>query len=91
MVVSTSNDTSRFLTQDRSSGRKNPSELKQGAQKLYWFFAPSLKAGDYTMDTTQKINVPSGDPKKIVKGSQTFTVVAPRFTLPAGSIHWVYL
>lgn len=86
MVASTSNH--RFLTQDCSSGRENPSELKKGEQKLYSFYAPSLEAGDYTVDTTQKIIVPSEE--KTIYGKQAFTVVAPRFTLPAGSIHSVY-
>lgn len=90
-VAPTRKDTSaRHLTKNYVGRFKNPSELKQGEQKLYSFYAPSLEAGDYTIDTTQKINVPSGDPEKIVKGSQTFTVVAPRFTLPAGSIHSMY-
>lgn len=90
MVADTPNDTNhRFLTKDCSSGRENPSELTKGQQKLYSFYAPSLEAGDFTINTTQKIKVPSGE-EKIVKSSQTFTVVAPRFTLPVGSIHSVY-
>lgn len=77
---------------------KNPSgasKLKQGEQQLYSFYAPSLEAGEYTIAATQKIDAfPSEGPEegntKTLTTSQKFTVVAPRFTLPAGSIHSMY-
>lgn len=73
---------------DRKNGRR-PSELDQGQQELYSFYAPSLEAGDYTINTLQTIKDLSGDPI-LVEGRQKFTVRAPRFALPAGSIHSTY-
>lgn len=94
MVGTTPNDKpARSLTLNHIRDLKNGgggSELQQGQQKLYSFYTPSLEAGDYTIDTTQTIHAQSGDPDIIVQGRQTFTVVAPRFTLPAGSIHSMY-
>lgn len=97
MIAPTLNSSpARSTTLDHSQGGKNPSELKQGEQKLYSFYAPSLEAGDYTIKTEQKIDaVPSETPAKIentktLKSIQKFTIVAPRFTLPTGSIHSMY-
>lgn len=100
MVGSTPNDNpARSLTLNHIRDLKNGggvSELEQGQQKLYSFYAPSLKAGDYTIDVKQEINtVPDEQPvnkdnTKTLGSTQNFTVVAPRFALPAGSIHSMY-
>lgn len=89
----------RSVTQNHIRDCNDPSagsKLKQGEQRLHSFYAPRLEAGDYTIEVKQDINtVPSETPAKqentkTLKSSQTFTVVAPRFALPAGSIHSMF-
>lgn len=66
-----------------------PEALSPGEEQLYSFYIPSLPAGAHTITTTQRVTVPSDRPLKLL-GKQEFTVVAPQYSLPDGSIHSVY-
>jgi hypothetical protein len=81
----------RLLTKTLAltSSSSEPEELQPGEEQLYSFYLPSLSAGEHEIKTTQKVTVPSND-KLTLKGKQKFTVVAPQYTLPDGSVHSVY-
>lgn len=71
-----------------STGDDEPETLAPGQERLYSYYLPSLTAGPHTISTTQIVTV--GSSKLNLTGTQTFTVVAPRYTLPDGSFHSVY-
>lgn len=75
------------------NGDKLP-DLKPGEQQLFSFFKPGLEAGIHTVNVKQDINV-DGEKKSLPDSEnlqipQQFNVIAPRFTLPAGSVHSTY-
>lgn len=68
-------------------------ELQPGEQQLFSFFKPGLEAGIHTINVKQEIDV--GDKMELPSDQnpqvpQKFNVIAPRFTLPAGSVHSTY-
>lgn len=73
--------------QDPSLGDPPPT-LGPGEEQLYSFYIPGLEAGPQTITVTQ--NIDAAGQKKSITDTHQFTVVAPRFTLPDGSIHSTY-
>lgn len=65
-----------------------PPELQPGEQQLFSFYKPGLEAGLHKVAVTQDIDA-NGQPMKL-ESPQQFNVIAPRFTLPAGSVHSTY-
>lgn len=65
-----------------------PPELQPGEQQLLSFYKPGLEVGIHKVAVTQDIDA-NGQTMKL-ESPQQFNVVAPRFTLPAGSIHSTY-
>ena len=66
-----------------------PEELKPGQERLYSFYEPPLVAGLHTIETRQTVEQDQTSLTPF-ENEQTFTVVAPRYALPDGSIHSVY-
>ncbi|KAI2465287.1 hypothetical protein F4781DRAFT_409984 [Annulohypoxylon bovei var. microspora] len=65
-------------------------DLAPGEERLNSFWAPALVAGPvYEITATQTVNAPSNDPLLLVS-NQDFTVDAPQFSLPEGSIYSTY-
>ncbi|THC91742.1 hypothetical protein EYZ11_008793 [Aspergillus tanneri] len=65
--------------------------LAPGEEKVDSYWAPGLEAGpSYSINVTQTIKTPNQDESLVLQGQQDFTVDAPQFTLPEGSIHSVY-
>ncbi|KAL7276583.1 hypothetical protein RUND412_000425 [Rhizina undulata] len=72
-----------------------PPKLAPGEEQLYSFYIPGLEAGLHKVSVVQDIQTPAqgddGQPQTLhLPSSQEFNVVAPRFTLPDGSIHSTY-
>ncbi|KAF1949173.1 hypothetical protein CC80DRAFT_510807 [Byssothecium circinans] len=74
-----------------------PILAKPGDIRLFSTYEPSLKAGTYSIDVKQEINVPGKSTSPIQNTDsagnviqQTFTVEAPRFSLEANEIHSFY-
>jgi predicted outer membrane repeat protein len=70
-----------------------PPILGIGQEQLFSFYAPALEAGVYTVTleqdivstaTSEKLSIPRPGDSTV---TQKFEVVAPRFTLPDGSVH----
>lgn len=72
-----------------ASGLSEPETLAPGEERLYSFYLPSLSGGPHLITTTQTVTVPSS-PTLTLTAAQPFTVVAPQYALPDGSIHSVY-
>ncbi|KAI0409133.1 hypothetical protein F4802DRAFT_615653 [Xylaria palmicola] len=68
-----------------------PEKLAPGQERLYSFFLPPMTAGLHHIQTEQSIKL-SDDTVKIdpITAKQSFIVVAPRYSLPDGSVHSVY-
>ena len=65
--------------------------LKPGEEQLHSYWAPGLDAGlTYTVEVSQTVADPNGRQPLNLKGTQVFTVDAPQFSLPAGSVHSTY-
>ncbi|KAI0901550.1 hypothetical protein F4806DRAFT_4852 [Annulohypoxylon nitens] len=65
-------------------------DLAPGEERLNSFWAPALVAGPkYEITATQTVNAPSNDSLLLVS-RQDFTVDAPQFSLPEGSIYSTY-
>ncbi|KAI1092450.1 hypothetical protein F5B19DRAFT_492497 [Rostrohypoxylon terebratum] len=65
-------------------------DLAPGEERLNSFWAPALVAGPkYEITATQTVKAPSNDPLLLVS-KQDFTVDAPQFSLPEGSIYSTY-
>ncbi|KAH8702268.1 hypothetical protein BGW36DRAFT_424549 [Talaromyces proteolyticus] len=67
--------------------------LEPNEEQLFSFYIPSLPAGKHTITTSQTVTVPSyatGEKDANLQATKEFTVVAPRYKLPNGSIHSVY-
>ncbi|KAL0631397.1 hypothetical protein Q9L58_009740 [Maublancomyces gigas] len=82
----------RHLTIDHGQNMINPVPmLKQGEQQLYSYCVPCLQPGEYNIDVTQTIVADTEkttvENTRILNSKKKFTVVAPRYTLPPGSIH----
>ncbi|KAL6922681.1 hypothetical protein FSST1_006707 [Fusarium sambucinum] len=69
-----------------------PPAVGAGKQRLYSFYRPGLAAGTFVVDLKQEIaEKANGDgPLQDKKSSVKFTVVAPQYVLPPGSINTVY-
>lgn len=67
-----------------------PDKLFPGEEQLYSFYLPSLYGGDYNISTSQTVTIPNSGDSLSLKGKQPFTVEAPQYSLPDGSIHSVY-
>lgn len=65
-----------------------PPTLAPGEEQLYSFYIPGIEAGPHKISVTQDISAASQS--KTISDTHEFTVVAPRFTLPDGSIHSKY-
>ncbi|KAK6338297.1 hypothetical protein TWF730_002361 [Orbilia blumenaviensis] len=79
----------------------DPEKLGPGEERLYSYYAPNLKGGNYQIKVDQKINSPAqaatGNQVAIAADNlstpttyQDFTVVTPHFTLPKNSVHSTY-
>ncbi|KAI1098283.1 hypothetical protein F4804DRAFT_132053 [Jackrogersella minutella] len=65
-------------------------DLAPGEERLNSFWAPALVAGPkYEITATQTVSAPSNDPLLLVS-KQDFTVDAPQFSLPEGSVYSTY-
>lgn len=82
--------TRRALTADNDEAT-NQSGVQVGQMKLRAFVAPPLAAGNYVVDVEQLIGV-SDSPNEIlpIASRQEFTVIGPRYSLPADAIHQIY-
>lgn len=60
--------------------------LEKGEQQLYSYCVPRLQPGKYKIDVTQTIVAQNNEPM-ILESDKEFTVDAPRYALPTGSIH----
>lgn len=71
---------------------KRPAQIGTGNQSLHSFYRPGLAAGTYNVDVKQDIaeKEDGTNPLASKESSKTFTVVAPRYALPAGAIDTVY-
>lgn len=81
------------INRDPELGDDPIPHLDAGDEQIFSFYAPALEAGTYGVDVRQNISAtgPDGNLQKLpLKSIQNFTVVAPRFTLPDGSIHSTY-
>ncbi|PHH93133.1 hypothetical protein CDD83_513 [Cordyceps sp. RAO-2017] len=65
--------------------------LPPGEQKLSSFWAPGLEAGpQHQIKVTQTIEANNGNDKLVLEAEQDFSVDAPQFSLPEGSVHSTY-
>lgn len=66
--------------------------LEPGQEKLFSFYAPSLTAGKtHHIKVEQKITSNNGKKESLkLEGLQKFSVEAPQYSLPEGSIYSVY-
>ena len=79
----------KILGKGAYSGRASvPEELDPGQERLYSYYLPPLVAGPHTITTSQVVTL--GNQQLNFDDEQKFTVVAPRYSLPDGSIHCVY-
>lgn len=67
-------------------------DIGTGNQRLHSFYRPGLAAGTYVVDVRQDIaeKADGTGPLGPKTSSKKFTVVAPRYALPAGSVDTVY-
>ncbi|KAK4166871.1 hypothetical protein QBC43DRAFT_349619 [Cladorrhinum sp. PSN259] len=77
-------------------------DIGAGNQRLHSFYRPGLAAGTYNIDVEHCIakhppasgkgflSIPSEDRLEPKKSTKSFTVVAPRYSLPAGSVNTTY-
>ncbi|KAI5777103.1 hypothetical protein EDC01DRAFT_732755 [Geopyxis carbonaria] len=74
-----------------SPGNADLSDLLPNHQRLHSRFIPSLPAGpEYTINVSQRVRDTAGAEPLTLSAEKKFTVAAPQFRLPAGSIHSVY-
>lgn len=78
-----------LATKAFSASSSEPATLSPGEEQLYSFYLPSLSAGPHLITTRQIVTDPSTDSLTLT-AAQSFTVVAPQYSLPDGSIHSVY-
>lgn len=81
--------------EDPEAGGDPPPALKPGEEQLYSFYLPGLEAGSHKISVVQNVHTPAqGDQKAqdlpLLESEQNFNIVAPRFSLPDGSIHSSY-
>lgn len=79
----------RRLLSPKILSSSDPAPLSPGEEQLYSFYLPSLSAGPHLITTKQTVTVPSSIPLNLT-AAQPFTVVAPQYSIPDGSIHSVY-
>lgn len=65
-------------------------ELKPGQERLYSYCLPSLEAGSHTVVAAQNVIDGISNSSLKLEDTQKFDVIAPRYSLPEGSIHSVY-
>ncbi|KAJ3568809.1 hypothetical protein NPX13_g6294 [Xylaria arbuscula] len=68
-----------------------PEKLAPGQERLYSFYLPPMTAGLHKIQTSQSVKL-SDNTEKLdeITAEQSFIVVAPRYSLPDGSVHSVY-
>ncbi|KAI1406920.1 hypothetical protein F5Y13DRAFT_207166 [Hypoxylon sp. FL1857] len=65
--------------------------LAPGEQKLNSYWAPGLEAGvEHNITVTQNITAPNGGQQLRLDAEKSFSVDAPKFSLPSGSVHSTY-
>ncbi|KAK0667210.1 hypothetical protein QBC41DRAFT_279498 [Cercophora samala] len=77
-------------------------DIGEGNQRLHSFYRPGLVAGTYNIDVEQDIakynpspgqrfaDIPAADKLDPKKSSKSFTVIAPQYSLPPGSLNTTY-
>ncbi|KAL2113300.1 hypothetical protein VUR80DRAFT_4625 [Thermomyces stellatus] len=66
-------------------------DLLPGEERLNSFWSPSLIAGpEYMITAEQTVAAPTADKPLLLAAKQPFTVDAPRFSLPEGSVYSKY-
>ncbi|KAK8851148.1 hypothetical protein PGQ11_013627 [Apiospora arundinis] len=79
------------LAETGSSSDDEVEQLLPGQQKLNAYWAPGLEAGQkHRINVTQTIDANNGDKVLKLEAEQDFSVDAPQYSLPEGTIHSIY-
>lgn len=72
-------------------GETDTESLDPGQEKINSYWAPGLEAGPvHRVNVVQTIDANNGNPALVLNAEQDFSVDAPQFSLPEGSVHSVY-
>jgi hypothetical protein len=65
-------------------------KLPVGKMRFFDNYIPTLEVGDYIINVSQRVNPKNSDVDECFSISQPFSVLGPRYTLPAGDLHSVF-